>query len=71
MATGHLRIKPVPSFAGVSVIAIAAGMGHTCAVASGGGLWCWGANNFGGLGTGNWDQQMIPVAVSLGAGGGL
>ena len=68
---GHYGTKPVPSFAGVSVIAIAAGCDHTCAVASGGGLWCWGANNFGGLGTGNVYSQSVPVAVSLGAGGGL
>ena len=58
---------PLPS-AGVSVTAVAAGFGHTCAVASGGGLWCWGWNVYGQLGIGSTADQHSPVAVSLGAG---
>ena len=58
----------LPHFAGVSVTAVAAGFHHTCAVASGGGLWCWGYNGFGELGIGSITDQHSPVAVSLGAG---
>ena len=55
--------------AGVNVTAVAAGGEHTCAVASSGGLWCWGGNDKGQLGIGSTAAQHSPVAVSLGAGG--
>ena len=58
---------PLPT-AGVSVSAVAGGAYHTCAVASGGGLWCWGLNGNGQLGIGSTADQLSPVAVSLGAG---
>ena len=59
---------PPPPSAGVSVTAIAAGSEHTCAVSSGGGLWCWGWNGFGELGIGSTAEQHSPVAVRPGAG---
>ena len=54
--------------AGVSATAVAAGDSHTCAKASGDGLWCWGWNGYGQLGIGSTAEQHSPVAVSLGAG---
>ena len=61
--------------AGVTVTAIttkgALDFDHTCAVSSGGGLWCWGGNEYGQLGIGSTTAQYSPVAVSLGAGGQL
>lgn len=44
--------------------AIAAGMNHTCAVLSGGEIWCWGANWYGQLGNGSLTRRSIPVDVS-------
>ena len=49
-------------------MAVAAGQYHTCAVASGSGLWCWGDNSNGQLGINSTAQQISPVAVSLGEG---
>ena len=55
--------------AGVVLTAISAGDDHTCALASGGSLWCWGNNRNGQLGINSTvPQQTGPVVVSLGAG---
>jgi alpha-tubulin suppressor-like RCC1 family protein len=37
--------------------------GHTCAKASDGNIWCWGANDVGQLGTGNTFPSEVPVPV--------
>ena len=68
----YTSIQPLysePQSAGVSIIAIDTGYRHTCALASSGGLWCWGWNAYGQLGINNTADQSSPVAVSLGAGG--
>ena len=46
------------------VTAIAAGVGHTCAVMVGGGVKCWGDNHSGQLGDGAGIFSVIPVNVS-------
>ena len=61
----HLSCSP---HAGVILTGISAGYEHTCAVATGGGLWCWGNNNYGQLGISNYVQQYSPMALGLGAG---
>jgi formylglycine-generating enzyme required for sulfatase activity/alpha-tubulin suppressor-like RCC1 family protein len=47
---------------GVSVVST--GLGSTCAVTAGGGVQCWGANNFGHLGNNSTTGSLVPVQVS-------
>jgi len=46
-----------------NVRALAAGVGHTCAVLAAG-VRCWGLNSHGQLGDGTKDDRSIPVAVT-------
>jgi alpha-tubulin suppressor-like RCC1 family protein len=48
-----------------NIVAIAAGVGHTCAIAQGGQTSCWGSNSFGQLGDNTLVMKTAPVAIGL------
>ena len=50
--------------AGSGVIALAAGITHTCALTAAGAVQCWGANNLGQLGDNTTTQRLTPAPVS-------
>ncbi len=43
---------------------VSAGNGHTCAIDTRGRPWCWGANDFGELGTGTTRGATVPAEVA-------
>jgi alpha-tubulin suppressor-like RCC1 family protein len=62
--TQALKSTPVNIVvAGQSWVAVAAGASHTCAIAAGGSLWCWGDNTVGQLGIGSNELHSSPVRV--------
>ncbi len=48
---------------GKTPTSISVGVNHSCAVMSDATLYCWGYNNAGQLGIGNWTTQLTPVQV--------
>jgi alpha-tubulin suppressor-like RCC1 family protein len=47
-----------------SAVQVSTGYGHTCAVVTGGQLYCWGYNSDGQLGDGAITDQLTPTLVS-------
>jgi LruC domain-containing protein len=64
LGTGNTTQYKVPTLVpGLGAVdQVAAGHGHTCArKVADGKIWCWGYNNYGGLGIGNTVQQTSPI----------
>ena len=54
----------MPAGVGDAVNDVAAGGGHTCAIAATGGTYCWGYGDYGVLGNGTTGGSTTPVAVA-------
>jgi len=48
-----------------AAVTVVTGMHHTCAIADDATLWCWGANEVGQLGTGDYQDRDTPTQISL------
>ncbi|HUB10076.1 MAG TPA: RCC1 repeat-containing protein [Myxococcales bacterium] len=55
---------PVQAQGLAGVVSSACGVAHTCAVANGGAVYCWGYNGVGELGTNDTNSSSIPVQVT-------
>ena len=44
-------------------VSLAGGDQHTCGIMNDGGVYCWGNNDFGQLGSGALNSSMIPLPV--------
>jgi alpha-tubulin suppressor-like RCC1 family protein len=64
--TGDSRLVPALVAGTLSFQDVSAGYYHTCAVATGGDLYCWGDNNDHQIGDGTDVDRLVPTLVSGG-----
>lgn len=64
--TRQLTPVSVPGLS-TGVADVGAGLGHTCALTTGGSLKCWGDNYYGQLGNGSRTNSLTPVDVAVSA----
>ena len=65
-ANPALAVIASGALSGKTVTRVAAGDYHTCALTADGALYCWGYNEYGGLGDGTNTDSNQPVAVNTG-----
>ena len=63
-AATPVAVSTTGALAGKTIKRIAAGIWHTCAIASDDKVYCWGDNGNGQLGNGSTTQSNVPIAVS-------
>ncbi|MBN1607596.1 MAG: hypothetical protein JW940_13245 [Polyangiaceae bacterium] len=56
---------PVELGSKLAVTAISSKGSHTCVLTEIGGIWCWGANDYGQLGDGTLSSSNVPVTVPM------
>ena len=64
----QLLPKKVEAFAGQRVVAVSAGNDHSLALTADGAVWSWGFGEFGGLGHGDEEDQLLPKQIEALAG---
>jgi alpha-tubulin suppressor-like RCC1 family protein len=57
-------VNTAVALSGKTLLSIAAGYGHTCAIASDSKVYCWGLNDHGQLGDGSTTNSLVPVVVN-------
>ena len=55
--------KKVEAFAGQRVVAVSAGLYHSLAITADGAVWSWGEADFGKLGHGDEQRQLLPKKI--------
>jgi len=59
----QLQPKKIEALSGRRVVAVSAGDSHSLALSADGALWSWGDGNFGKLGHGDWQRQLLPKKI--------
>ena len=63
-STVPVAVNTAGVLSGKTILAVAAGRSHTCAIASDNQAYCWGLNTNGQLGNNSTTQSLVPVAVN-------
>jgi len=64
----QLLPKKVEAFAGQRVVAVSAGESHSLAITADGAVWSWGGGDYGKLGHGDQQSQLLPKKIEAFAG---
>ena len=65
-SAGARVVAPTPIGGDLDLLAVAAGLSHSCGIVRGGAVWCWGENDHGQLGDRSNVSRSSPVRVADG-----